>query len=417
MTSYDPAHTFLAPFNLHKQVLGVIGLAVAPKSSKDGASGTSPSTAGPSDYTRLNHVPHALRNQHPGAVIHRVFAFDSGDAVSQEALEEGAEDAAMDLGSAEYLTDDVDLSGEGLRQANGTANGPSANGAGGDDYDPEDEEEKTKLKALQEQLARAPENGEAGRSGGGFGAQAAEGLVVIPAMRQDKKDVKFYLRQLIVDYVSTLLDGLDSVVAGLKGSPLETPRETLDIGISGVTNSYHAASTLGAQDGSSGGKATSPGWELGSRASALFSFGKDASSKPTGIGGGQQPDSLMSPPRGSGSSSSSNSSSSGGVNTLKKLTDTNRASKRIQSMGGSGPTGEGRHTKVLADYCLLAGDLWSAISYYDLAMKWMGKERCLAGGQDAVWFASALEGWAVTRALMARLGKSVEERVSLIIAM
>ena len=73
--------------------------------------------------------------------------------------------------------------------------------------------------------------------------------------------------------------------------------------------------------------------------------------------------------------------------------------------------GEGRHTKVLADYCLLAGDLWSAISYYDLAMKWIGKERCLAGGQDAVWFASALEGWAVTRALMARLGKSIEERV------
>jgi hypothetical protein len=44
-------------------------------------------------------------------------------------------------------------------------------------------------------------------------------------------------------------------------------------------------------------------------------------------------------------------------------------------------------------------------------MTWLGKERALAGGQDAVWYASALEGWAVTRCLIFRMS-GLEEKVS-----
>ncbi|KDN45976.1 hypothetical protein K437DRAFT_256391 [Tilletiaria anomala UBC 951] len=420
VTSYDPAHAFLAPFNLHRQVLGVIGIATVPRAaSGNHASAVSPGGAGAgastcnghasssstADYGKLHHTPHALRNQHPGAVIHRVFAFDTSDA------EQDAEGDA-DLGSGEALQgndEDEDNLGE-LSKCGDTDD---------DGYDPEDEVEKANMKALQEQAAATGY----GAGSGGFGSQAAEGLIVIPAMRKDQKDVKFYLRQLVTDFVCSLLDGLDSVVAGLKGSPLETPRETLDVGLE-VSVANGSSSAGGTLPGANMDGGRSHTWELGaaaSRASSLFSFGSSSSgplslggAHANGIGGGQQPDVLS-----SFSSGMAGASSSAKSKTLKKVIDSTRGSagssssnnsKRVQSMGGSGPTGEGRHTKVLADYCLLAGDLWSAISYYDLAMKWMGKERCLAGGQDAVWFASALEGWAVTKALMARLGKSVSER-------
>ena len=415
VTSYDPAHAFLAPFNLHKQILGVIGIASAPDSAaltshsasasdtgdpsevpSSSASSTSSERSSTTSGGRLHSAPHTLRNQHPGAVIHRVFAFDTGEAIVQDE-EEG--EAVMDLGSVEHLQDAGDSPNLNGSDLGGT-------GPGKDDYDPEDEVEREKLKALQDQLMSS----EAGANGneeasGGFGSQAAGGLVVIPALRKDHKDVSFYLRQLVTDFVSSLLDGLDGVVMGLKGSALETPRETLD---SGLAPTMQANGAFGATS-PGGTESGSKGWEFGvaaSRASSLFSFGSSnsingvAGSRLSGaVGGGQMPDGLA-------GGSASNSS----PKTLRKSTLPPARTKH-QSMGGSGPMGEGRHTKVLADYCLLAGDLWSAISYYDLAMKWMGKERCLAGGQDAVWFASALEGWAVTRALMARLGKSIEERV------
>ena len=74
--------------------------------------------------------------------------------------------------------------------------------------------------------------------------------------------------------------------------------------------------------------------------------------------------------------------------------------------------GLGRLTKVRADACLLAGDLWGALSNYESAMTTLGKERALAGGQDAVWYAGALEGWGVARVLVRRMGGLVEEKVS-----
>ncbi len=64
VTSYDPDHSFLAPFNMHRQVLGVLGL-----STTGGGRG------------ELERTPAALRELHPGAIVHRVFGFDAGRSV------------------------------------------------------------------------------------------------------------------------------------------------------------------------------------------------------------------------------------------------------------------------------------------------------------------------------------------------
>ncbi|KAL4401129.1 trans-Golgi network protein [Malassezia pachydermatis] len=68
-----------------------------------------------------------------------------------------------------------------------------------------------------------------------------------------------------------------------------------------------------------------------------------------------------------------------------------------------------RLEKIKADAALLSGYLYDAMEGYDRILSVHGKERALAGGQDAVWFASALEGWAVTRTLLARLGGEAAE--------
>ena len=62
VTSYDPAHAYLAPLQLHRQVLGVLGLTTY--DARAAASQELPRVAG------------LLRAEHPHALVHRVFAFD-----------------------------------------------------------------------------------------------------------------------------------------------------------------------------------------------------------------------------------------------------------------------------------------------------------------------------------------------------
>uniref|UniRef100_V5EU98 Uncharacterized protein n=1 Tax=Kalmanozyma brasiliensis (strain GHG001) TaxID=1365824 RepID=V5EU98_KALBG len=87
-----------------------------------------------------------------------------------------------------------------------------------------------------------------------------------------------------------------------------------------------------------------------------------------------------------------------------------KSAKRIISGTSTGPTGSGRYAKVKADLHLLSGNLWDALEGYTSALNALGKERALAGGQDAVWFASALEGFSVARVLASRMGGIVLER-------
>lgn len=115
----------------------------------------------------------------------------------------------------------------------------------------------------------------------------------------------------------------------------------------------------------------------------------------------------------SGSGTTAGQSSSASKSALSRSSassSTKNQPQRTTSMVGAGPTGSGRYAKVKADYALLSGDLWAAISGYDSCLSWLGKERAIAGGQDAVWFANALEHWAVTRCLIFRMS-GLEEKV------
>lgn len=299
MTSYDPSHSFLSPFNIHRQVLGVLGLAS--------------SNGDPEVVAQLEQAPSALRQLHPSAVVHRVFAFDTGAARPQ----------TMDLSS--------------MQEASVDENQSSSN-----------------AKALDSSAATTS----------GFSGRGHAGLYVFPAVRKDMKDVRFYLKTLIPELVSALIEGLGTFVKDLQGKPLETPRETLDGALGSVAQSAVANKSSTSSMGAAASSAAS-------RASALFS------------------------------------SFSAHDETSRK---TSRGSKAMQSIISGGATGSGRYAKIKADYHLLIGDLWSALQGYDSCMSLLGKERALAGGQDAVWYASALEGWAVARVLVARMGGLVEER-------
>jgi hypothetical protein len=285
ITSYDPSHSFLAPFNLHRQVLGVLGL-----------------TTFNSDTTieEIEHSPAALRQLHPGAVIHRVFAFDTGASSRPQ---------TVDLSSLKSSTEKEQVKDEGTSSTTNS----------------------------------------------GFAGRATSGLVVFPAVRKDLKDIKFYLKTLLPEFISALLDGLDTIVKGLQGKPLETPRETLEENLMSPPPFSPTSSKVSG---------------AASRASALFSsFTVEE----------------------------------------KKSTNNRKSSMNLSNIG---PSGAGRYAKIKADYYLLVGDLWNALHTYDSCLTLLGKERAMAGGQDAAWYASGLEGWAVARFLVKRMGGGVEEKVS-----
>jgi len=292
ITSYDPSHSFLAPFNLHRQVLGVLGLSTFNSETS---------------MEEVEHSPAALRQLHPSAVIHRVFAFDTGASRPQ----------TVDLSSLKNPAEAIQAAGQGGRASTST----------------------------------------------GFSGRGTSGLVVFPAVRKDLKDVKFYLKTLLPEYISSLLDGLDTIVKGLQGKPLETPRETLDGNLNNPPPLSPTSSKMIGVAGTAVGTAAS-------RASALFSSFSAEEKKSA------------------------------------------RNSKASQSLASSGSLGAGRYAKIKADYYLLSGDLWNALHTYDSCLNLLGKERAMAGGQDSVWYASALEGWAVSRFLVKRMGGSVEEKVS-----
>lgn len=300
ITSYDPSHSFLAPFNLHRQVLGVLGLSTFNTQTS---------------LEEVEHSPAALRQLHPSAVIHRVFAFDLGASRPQ----------TVDLSSLKSSAEEMGQESSGPGASASQTSGPSA---------------RT-----------------------GFSGRGTSGLIIFPAVRKDQRDVRFYLKTLLPDFVSALLDGLDTIVNGLQGKVLETPRETLD---GSVTSPAALSPTPSKVIGAAGLAVGS----AASRASALFSSFSAEEKK-----------------------------------------SNQRSSKANQSIASSGPLGAGRYAKMKADYYLLVGDLWNALHTYDSCMSLLGKERAIAGGQDAVWYASALEGWAVARFLVARMGGGVEEKV------
>ncbi|PWN93852.1 hypothetical protein FA10DRAFT_248239 [Acaromyces ingoldii] len=371
ITSYDPSHSFLAPFSMHRQVLGVLGL------------GTSHSQT---DREALERAPTALRQLHPSAVVHRVFAFDTGAARPQ----------TIDLSSMTNPGEAIEAAGKGESavSANGSAASSSRPGSS------------------------SSSRSSSSSSGAGFGDSGKSGLVVFPAVRKDMKDVRFYLKTLIPDFVSSLLDGVHQIVEGLEGTPLETPRETLDGVVSSTAPSAPSASssTSSALSAGLGANVSTAASSAASRASALFSsFGSSSSSSSSATSTPNETSTLSS--ASSMISSSSSSSSTGGDSPLRKstlpstsATNSSKRSKTGQSIVSAGPRGQGRIAKVKADYHLLAGDLWSALTTYDACMAHLGKERALAGGQDSVWYASALEGWAVTRVLVRRMGGLVEEK-------
>lgn len=301
ITSYDPSHSFLAPFNLHRQVLGVLGLSTLNHLSS---------------MDELEYSPGALRQLHPNAVVHRVLAFDTGAIRPQ----------TVDLSSLNNPAKAIEKAGQQAEETTtSTTSSPSPST--------------------------------------GFAGQKSSGLVVFPAVRKDMKDVKFYLKTLLPDFVSNLLDGLEITVTSLQGKPLETPRETLD-------GSINTPAPLSPTSGKAIAAASSTVGTTASRASSLFSsFSTEE----------------------------------------KKSSKNNKASQSLSSIG---PMGAGRYSKIKADYYLLVGDLWNALYTYDNCMNLLGKERALAGGQDAVWYASALEGWAVARFLVMRMGGSVQERAT-----
>lgn len=294
ITSYDPGHSFLAPFNLHRQVLGVLGLSTLNSMSS---------------LQELEHSPGALRQLHPSAVVHRVFAFDTGASRPE----------TVDLSSLKNPLDAIEKAG---------------------------------------QAEVSPTSGFAGR--------ATSGLVVFPSVRKDLKDVRFYLKTLVPDFVGGILDGLDTIVKGLQGKSMETPRETLDGNLTTAATPTLPISSISMATSA----ANSAVGTAASRASALFSSFSPEEKK------------------------------------------SSRNSKASQSLASIGPMGAGRYAKVKADYFLLSGDLWNALHTYDSCMNLLGKERAIAGGQDAVWYASALEGWAVTRFLVMRMGGPVEDKAT-----
>ncbi|SPO39023.1 related to hypercellular protein (hypa) [Pseudozyma flocculosa] len=392
VTSTDPSHSFLAPFNLNRQVLGVLGL----------------STFGPgSDTDALERTPGALRELHPGAIVHRVFGFDNGATRPQ----------TMDLSSVQDVTAKIE------------AAGASTPGAADDSRLPP--------QAAGEARGGMPRSVSANSiasevsSEGGFSGRNAGGLVIFPAVRKDAKDVNFYLRTLVAELVASILDGLDGIVSALEGTPLETPRETLDGIVSPTRSSASSAlQAVTSPTASSFGTAAST---AASRASALFSsFGGGgsgsgspttsvgASSMGTGggtitpsssstasrpvsaIGGGSQPD--------MGLPTTPSSLNDAKRRTILSPVSTGKKGRKTSSAGGVGPTGTGRFAKVRADFHLLAGDLWTALEGYEASLNFLGKERALAGGQDAVWYASALEGWAVAKVLVSRMGGEVLEK-------
>lgn len=267
VTSYDPSHAYLAPFQLHRAVLGVLGLTTYRAGGVD-----------------LQRVPGLLRAQHPGALVHRVFAFDT-----------------------QVQPDDGDMAHAELA-------------AGGDE-------------------------GEFDAERAGFAGRRDGGLLVFPAVRRDAKDVRFYLRTLLAEYVGGLLDALDTLVGGLDEAALETPRPTMRGGLAA---------------------ASAP-------ASPMMS---PSTSAPPPL-----------PPR---TAAAPVPSAAAKMFSLKRRT--------------SAPPPSVRHTKVRGDAALLSGYLWDALEHYDTVLTHQGRERALAGGQDAVWFAGALEGWAVARMLTVRLG-------------
>lgn len=388
VTSYDPDHAFLAPFNMHRQVLGALGLTTYSNNALN--------------RHELEASPSALRELHPGALVHRVFGFDSGAKRPE----------TVDLSSIKDVVAAKIQSGEGQ----GTKSQPEHGSAGN---------------AADRGSMVAPPSPSTPLSADapGFSAHRDGGLIIFPAVRKDGRDVRFYLKTLLAELVANILDGLDHIVTGLEGTPLETPRETLD-GITPNRGSSSAASTSSSASTSwlsktstaaTGATVAAGVGAAASRASSLFSaFSSNSSaagdigtgtSTPTSsrpssaVGGGSHPFDLSSP-------SPSTSSTTSEATTRSKILAANankKSTKRVTSTGGTGPTGTGRHAKVKADLHLLAGNLWDALEGYSTALTALGKERALAGGQDAVWFASALEGFSVARVLVSRMGGAMLE--------
>ncbi|CAO1630540.1 unnamed protein product [Parajaminaea phylloscopi] len=349
VTSYDPSHSFLAPFALHKQVLGVLGLGSFTESHASG------------DF---DGVPSALRELYPSAIVHRAFIFDS--------------QAGKDLSSPiDHLKDNPVKAHTRDESTDADVQPNAGSGAGS----------KTSF--------------EMPAVSAGFSQAGNSGLVFFPAVRRDGKDVRFYLKTLLRDFIGTLLDGLWDIVKGLEGKALETPRETLG---DGVAPQKQGASTSSVSDDAQ--PSASPS-NAASRASSFFgSLGSNSTpvSAAGPVGGGTQPAGLTIGQSRPEETKSAVSKSSAAASTK---------GKRASSLAGAGPAGAGRYAKVRADYSLLSGDLWSAIAGYDACMTWLGKDRALAGGQDAVWYASALEGWAVTRCLIFRMSGLEEKGPSL----
>ena len=382
VTSYDPDHAFLAPFDMHRQVLGALGLATYSNSV--------------THKHELEASPSALRELHPGALVHRVFGFDSGAKRPE----------TVDLSSIkDVVAARINAS---QRSTSPLANEPSAGftNPGADD--------STSKKVSDSPSLNPPISPDAS----GFSAHRDGGLVIFPAVRKDGKDVRFYLKTLLAGLVANILDGLDHIVTGLEGTPLETPRETLE----GITQNRNLSSSAASSASTASwlSKTSSAATGAASRASSLFtafssSTGGDlgtTGSTPTpsrpssAIGGGSHPFDLSSP--GSGTSSPTSEST-----TRSKILAANankKSAKRVTSGAGTGPTGTGRYAKVKADLYLLSGNLWDALEGYSTALVALGKERALAGGQDAVWFASALEGFSVARVLVSRMGGVILEK-------
>lgn len=360
VTAYDLSQAFLAPFDLHHQVLGVLGLTTF--------------VHGESFAHDLERVPGMLRDQHPGAVSHRVFAFDVA------AREPSTPDVGgnVPIDRADSALDDGDLASSAMSEERDV----------GDEFRPPP----------------------------GFAGRREGGLVVFPAVRKDNKDVRFYLRTLLAEFVGGLLDNLDALVTGLDGTPLETPRETLE-GIAGAAppqTPIAGGESTGSAAGMSG---------AASRASALFRSlggGQSGASSPAQPGSPAPGAAPPLPPR--QNSMPPAASSSGGPagpshpSVASKVFGSRIGARRprsSQSASGtpiSGPTGTTRIIKVRADTALLSGDLWLALELYDSILTPTSRDRALAGGQDAVWLASALEGWAVARMLLARMGGAAMEQ-------
>ncbi|GAC99849.1 hypothetical protein PHSY_007452 [Pseudozyma hubeiensis SY62] len=378
VTSYDPDHSFLAPFNMHRQVLGALGLATYSNSAVN--------------KHELEASPAGLRELHPGALVHRVFGFDSGARRPETVDLSSIKDVvAAKINQAEQTRSPL---GAGLATE---ISGTGTSGSTSDSVTP---------------------NPPMSPDASGFAAHRDGGLIIFPAVRKDGKDVRFYLKTLLAELVANILDGLDHIVTGLEGTPLETPRETLD-GIA-PNKQPSSASSSNASTASWLTKTSTAATGAASRASSLFTaFGSSAggdistagstptSSRPSSaVGGGSHPFELSSP-------TSAASSPTGENSTRSKILAANankRSAKRVTSASGTGPTGSGRYAKVKADLHLLSGNLWDALEGYSSALTALGKERALAGGQDAVWFASALEGFSVARVLVSRMGGVVLEK-------